>query len=248
MHAVILAAGRGSRLGPRTDDRPKGLVEVAGRPMLDWQARALRAGGMEEVTVITGYRGGDIAARGFATLENPDWNRGNMVSSLARALAAIPGPLIVSYSDILYSAATVRALAARDAPLVLSHDPDWLTLWERRFDDPLSDAETFRLGARGQVTEIGGRTTDASAIQGQFMGLVKIGTEGRGWIEALLAAQPKARLELDTTSLLSTLISAGHPVTAIPVQGAWCEVDGPRDLAVAEALVAEGRLTPEGAP
>lgn len=246
MQAVILAAGRGSRLGSMTDAAPKGMVEVAGKPLLDWQRRTLLAGGAEAVTVVTGYRGEVIADQGFETIINEDWSRGNMLSSLDRALKTFSGRLIVSYADILFDPATVRHLISSDAPLGVAYDRDWLSLWQRRFDDPLSDAETFRLEADGNIAEIGGKTGNVADIEGQFMGLMKLGIEGRKWIEDLLEARPEARLGMDTTTLLSTLIAEGKPVRGIPVTGGWCEIDDQADWEVAQALVAEGRLVLTG--
>ncbi|SIT68351.1 Choline kinase [Ectothiorhodosinus mongolicus] len=246
MQAVILAAGRGSRLGSMTDAAPKGMVEVAGKPILDWQRRALLAGGAEAVTVVTGYRGEVVADYGFGTIINDDWSFGNMLSSLDCALRTFSGPLIVSYADILYNPATVRDLIVSDSPLAVAYDRDWLSLWQRRFDDPLSDAETFRLGTDGNIAEIGGKTVNVADIEGQFMGLMKLGLEGRKWIENLLAVRPEARLGMDTTTLLSTLITEGKPIRGIPATGGWCEIDDLADWEVAEALVAEGRLVLTG--
>lgn len=60
MHAIILAGGRGERLRPLTDDRPKGMVEVAGRPILAYQLAWLRRHGIEDVTISCGYLAGVI--------------------------------------------------------------------------------------------------------------------------------------------------------------------------------------------
>jgi glucose-1-phosphate thymidylyltransferase len=62
MQAVVPAAGEGTRLRPLTDDRPKGLVEVAGRPILTHVFESLRAAGVDEIVVVVGYRGDDIVA------------------------------------------------------------------------------------------------------------------------------------------------------------------------------------------
>ena len=56
MRAVILAAGRGSRMGPMGNDRPKCLVKLDDRPLLDRQIAALRRGGVNEIGVVRGYR------------------------------------------------------------------------------------------------------------------------------------------------------------------------------------------------
>jgi len=242
MHSVILAAGRGSRLGSMTDAVPKGMIEVAGKPILEWQRRSLLAGGADAVTVVTGYRGEVIADYGFDTVVNEDWSRSNMLSSLDLALKTYPGPLMVSYADILYDSAIITDLIASNAPLDVAFDRDWLSLWQRRFDDPRSDAETFRLGAADNIAEIGGKIDNIADVEGQFMGILKIGLEGRKWIEDLLADRPEARLNMDTTKLLSTLIAEGRTIGGIPATGGWCEIDDQSDLEVANALVAEGRL------
>ncbi len=54
-NAVILSAGQGKRLSPLTDARPKCLVPIAGRPILEWQVRALATAGVDDITVVTGF-------------------------------------------------------------------------------------------------------------------------------------------------------------------------------------------------
>ena len=74
--AVILSAGKGSRLLPLTAERPKCLIELNGRSLLEWQLDALREAGVAEVVVVTGFRDDlvdAVAARreGVRTLFNP---------------------------------------------------------------------------------------------------------------------------------------------------------------------------------
>ncbi len=77
MKAIILAAGRGSRLLSLTDDRPKCLVELYGKPLLDWQIKALRDAGIQDITVVRGYLKDKITGE-FETLENPRWFKTNI--------------------------------------------------------------------------------------------------------------------------------------------------------------------------
>jgi choline kinase len=114
--AIILAAGRGSRMKSLTDEHPKCLVELRGKPLLEWQLESLRAAGISDIAVVTGYKREVLAERGLSEFHNPRWAETNMVSSLACAESWLQGePCIVSYSDIFYSPVAVQSLINSDA-------------------------------------------------------------------------------------------------------------------------------------
>lgn len=56
MKALILAAGYATRLAPLTDDFPKGLLPVGGRPMVDWIVDSVRRAGIDDITLVTNTR------------------------------------------------------------------------------------------------------------------------------------------------------------------------------------------------
>ena len=62
MHGVIMAGGRGTRLQPLTDDRPKPMVPLLGRPVIDYVKDAMLRAGVNDLVVTTGYRGEDLEA------------------------------------------------------------------------------------------------------------------------------------------------------------------------------------------
>lgn len=244
MKGVVLAAGRGSRLGTLTDDRPKCLVELAGQPLLTWQRDALAAGGAGETAVVVGYRADLLSRQGLPTFVAPRWEQTNMVVSLCAAASWLrTEPCVVSYGDIVFEPAAVRSLVAADGDLAITYDPRWHDLWSRRFDDPLDDAETFVLAEDGSVARIGGRAATVAEIQGQYMGLLRFTPASWAAVEATLdALSASQRDRLDMTGLLQLLIHSGHRVEAVPYRGAWGEVDHESDLAVCESLVAQRLL------
>ena len=251
MRAVILAAGRGSRLGHLGADRPKCLVEFAGKPLIERQIAALRRGGVEEIGVIRGYRAEMIDLPGLTYFANERWAETNMVMSLAAAAAWLrSGPAIVSYGDIFYRSELVRGLAGAPGRLVISYDRDWRRLWTRRFADPLADAETFRIDAHGQLLEIGGRTTRIEDIQGQYMGLFKFTPPAWSIVEALLATlDAPIRDKLDVTGLLRRLLAGNElSISTFGSDGQWGEVDNPQDVALYEDMVRRGELVLEDTP
>ncbi|HVV13128.1 phosphocholine cytidylyltransferase family protein [Amycolatopsis sp.] len=232
MRAVILSAGRGSRMGSRTDDRPKALLELAGRSLLDRQVAALRQAGVEDVAVVTGWQAEAFADLPLRRFHNPDWASSTMVGSLACADDWLSsGPVLVSYGDIVFGPATARALARHPGDLVVAYDPAWLTQWSARFGNPLADAESFRLAPAGLVREIGGTPGSVAEIEGQYLGLLKF--EPPGWQALLSALQTAIRLNTrqDTTGLLQDLITQGGLVHAVPTESPWHEFDHPTDIA-----------------
>lgn len=234
MRAIILAAGRGSRMGAHTDDRPKCLVEFEGRPLLDWQLQALGQAGIDEVGIVTGYRSDLLESRADMAFHNPRWEHTQMVSSLEAADAWLrDAPCVVAYSDIVYTADQVALLTDSRAALAITYDPDWLDKWSARFDDPLDDAETFRLNG-DRVTEIGARPTDIGQIEGQFMGLLRFTPEAWAALRALRDQMPaEGRAQQQMTHALQTMIEHGTTVVGLPTQQRWFEFDSADDLAAA---------------
>jgi choline kinase len=233
MKAIILAAGRGSRMKNMTDNRPKCMVELRGKPLLEWQLASLQEAGVGEVAIVTGYKRELLAGRVSMEFYNPRWAETNMVSSLACAHEWLQSePCIVSYSDIFYEASAVGSLMKSQADLAVTYDPHWLKLWEKRFGDPLLDAETFRLKPDGTLIEIGNKPQSVDEVQGQYMGLLRF--TPAGWDEVVRIRSGLNRTECDhmhMTGTLQKVIEAGKlQVAAVPYEKSWGEVDSVDDL------------------
>jgi choline kinase len=246
--AIILAAGRGSRMGGMTAERPKCLTQLAGKPLLDWQIEALRDAGAESIAVVKGYLAETISRPDLESFINPRWSETNMVGSLACAREWLTRhTCLVSYSDIVYRPDIPLALAGAAGDIAITYDTDWLSLWRERFENPLSDAETFATDANGRLVEIGSRAQSLDQIKGQYMGLLRF--TPRGWQEVeeeLARLEPSARDRLDMTALLRRLLASGATIDTVPISGGWYEVDTASDLAIYEARAQAhgGRLWP----
>ena len=234
MKAIILAAGRGSRMKDLTDERPKCLVELHGKALLNWQLEALRAAGIGEISIVTGYRRELLTNRGLVEFHNLRWAETNMVSSLACAQELLQSePCIVSYSDIFFSPVAVQSLMACKADLAVTYDPNWLELWTQRFGDPLLDAETFKLTPDWTLAEIGNKPKSIEEVQGQYMGLLRF--TPKGWAEVVRVRSNLTSEQCDKmhmTGTLQKIIEAGRvAISAVPYEGEWGEVDSAEDLA-----------------
>lgn len=251
MRAIVLAAGEGTRLRPHTLDKPKCLVPLAGRPLLEWQAGSLRRAGVHDITVVTGYRAEQVAALGFATVHNDRFAETNMVASLMCARALLDGSddVVIAYGDLVYEARHIEALAACTAPVAMTVDRDWRSLWSLRMADPLQDAETLRIGDNGNVVELGRKPSSYDEIEGQYMGLIGVragfAPEFVRAYDALDPAGPydgRDRDNMYMTSFLQHLIDHVTPVAAVVGSGGWLEVDTTLDLETYESLHEQGLL------
>jgi choline kinase len=247
MKAVILAAGRGSRMGALTGDRPKCLTRIAGRTLLDWQRAALSTAGIRDHVVVCGYRGEMLAGEEYDTIDNPRWADSNMVVSLLAAAPVLESSdCLVSYADIVYHPTIVTALSAAPHPLAIAFDKSWEQLWRDRFAAPLADAESFR-ATGGRLTEIGARCTSLADIQGQYMGLLKFTPAGWQQLASVLERLPGETVDrLDMTALLRRLIDSGAEIGAIAVSGQWCEVDNADDVALYTRRLAMAERSGQG--
>jgi choline kinase len=240
MRALILASGRGSRLGDLTAKQPKCFTQVAGKRLVDWQRQALNQAGIQQIAVTTGYYSDSFAELFSQRFHNANWASSNMVSSMMMAEDYLSEQdTIISYSDIIYSSDAVSRLLKNQDDIAIAYDPNWLSQWQARYDNPLDDAESFS-AENHYLTDIGRRVSHLNEINGQYMGLIKLSTKGWQQITAYLAElSPEQQAKLDMTSLLQALIQRGNKIATVAINDEWFEVDTLQDLAVAEQQVAQ---------
>lgn len=250
MRCVILCAGQGTRLRPLTDDNPKCLVGLLGKPLLGHQFDTLAAAGLDDVSLVTGYAAAKLSGWGTRQFYNAEYATTNMVASLFAARALFDGrdDLIVAYSDIVYEKRVLEALIHAPGAIATVIDRDWLSLWSARMEDPLADAETLRLNDDGTLREIGLKPKSLADIEGQYVGLTKFAASVQRDVLAYYDALPRDRQfdgrnfdQMFMTSFLTSLMNQ-FSIHAAPTHAGWLEVDTLEDLTRYEAMHAAGDL------
>jgi len=178
VRAIIIGAGRGSRLMPTTENAPKCFAEIRGKRILDWTIEALRDGGCTEICFIGGYRIEAVQREypGFVFRENRDWRNNNILVSLMCAEDLMDRPFIASYSDILFTGDIVRKLVESGSELALGVDTDWREHYRPRTQHPPHDAEKV-ITRNGHVERVY-RTIPYEEATGEFIGVAKFGRGG----------------------------------------------------------------------
>jgi len=231
MRVLVLAAGEGERLLPRTAGRPKALVEVAGKPLIDRILDAFVEGGAREFVVVLGRRGDqlrDHLARrsdaGIRFVRNTEAGSGS-ARSLLHGVAAlarhVQGPFLLCMGDHLLSRDIVtRALATdgnENCVFVDSQPPPGIE----------SEATLVRLADDGTVLAIGKGLPQWDAVD---IGLFRLRTDALGHLARLPAS---AQLN----DAWQTLVGERR-LRSIDVSGAWwADIDTEADLAEAEAAL-----------
>lgn len=250
--AILIAAGMGRRLGPYTEDRPKCLVEVAGRKMVHRALDALRSIGVKQFIIIHGYLGERLMAAlanepDVTFIANPDYTRNNILLSLMCAEAAMEGGFFCSYSDIVYRPEVALALSKSRHDVSLVVDPFFAESYKGRSEHPIAEAELCSCRPSGDgllVGRVGKQAVPMAEAFGEFIGLFRVSADGARWLRSLYRRR-LAELGLEKpygraprfevaylTDLFNDLIDEGHPVHAVQIAHprSWREIDTVQDL------------------
>jgi choline kinase len=242
--AIIIGAGRGSRLKALTDSQPKCYARVGGRRIIDWTLEAFDQAGLGEQVFIGGYQIEMIRADypRLTMCHNADWQNNNILLSLLHAEAHMASGFVCAYSDILFRESIIRDAVNHPGDIVLCVDTHWRDRYADRSQHPEGDAEKV-IVEDDRVTRIH-RDISAGEADGEYIGVAKFTARGaamfrehfqrvrethagRAWREAKVFE--KAYLIL----LFQEMIEQGVPMHFVATHGDYMEIDTEEDYALA---------------
>ena len=238
MELLILAAGRGSRLGKLTDEIPKGLLKINGNSIIQRQIDIIKKElKIEKINIATGYKSekfSEIKNVGRLLIKN--WDQFNMVGTFLHAIKFreidLSKDLLLTYGDILIKENFFNNFEFKNKfKIVLPIIDDWEKQWGNRYEDPLSDLETLKYDSNFNLTEIGKRPTSFDEIMGQFAGVIFIPrNEIKNFIKVANLIFSKNR-KADMTGLLYELLKQNNliEVSKVP-DSTWYEIDTLKDF------------------
>ncbi|MEQ9058735.1 MAG: phosphoenolpyruvate mutase [Gammaproteobacteria bacterium] len=245
--AVVLAASQGDGLADLTDDRPKVMLPVNGKPLLHRLVESCKRAQLDPVTVVAGYKADRIAAPGIRLVVNDAHASTGELASLACARACLDGDVVVMYGDLLFRGYVLRGLVESEHALTVVVDslpatrattgapdyaycsaPDDRSLWEQ-------DVWLERVVTTPQQ--------DGRRADGRWIGMLAArgaGARGRGGVLGGLAARADFA-ELGMRDLINALIEAGRRIHVVYVNGHWLDVNSLSDLEHAGAFTSGQR-------
>jgi choline kinase len=225
LRAIILAAGKGSRLEPVSGESVKCLVELGGMTLIERQFSYLRACGITQIAVVVGFQAERIrrtCGPNVEYVENPIFAETNSLYSLWLARHLFGDGFVVMNSDVFFHPQLLRDL------LTAQHQDAVLVSWR---DHTKYGDEEMKVKVRGgQLLDIS-KTMDPNEADGENVGMVKFSATGArvlaNELDKLIAEgakkswAPRAFLEFSKTRPLHAVSTRGFP---------WIEIDFPDDL------------------
>ena len=237
MRVIILAAGQGTRLRPLTDNIPKCMVQLEGKPLIEYQLDVFKRLNITDVHVATGYREDVIDFNNITKHFNKDFETTNMVHTLFCAEDIMDDDLIITYGDIIYKDEVLQKIIDSDAGVSVIVDKGWREYWAARMDNPLADAETMKLNSDGTIKELGKKPTSYNEIEGQYIGMMKFSKEALKKIREYYHGLDKNKIydgkdykNMYMTSFLQSIADNVTPIKAVTINNGWMEVDCPEDI------------------
>ena len=247
MRAIIIGAGRGSRLNALTDNQPKCYAPIGGRRILDWTLDAFDGAGLGDSggpVFVGGYRidhlRGDYPQMTFC--HNADWQSNNILLSLMHAELHMTDGFVCAYSDILFRDTVVRHAIDHPGDIVLCVDTHWRDRYTDRTQHPEDDAEKVILDG-DRVVHVH-RDIDSDDADGEFIGVARLNADGARLfrehyhrVRREFAGKPWRQAAVFEKSYLIVLfeemLEHGVQIHMVTTQGDYMEIDTEEDYALA---------------
>ncbi len=238
--AIILSAGQGSRLLPLTEQKPKCMLDIAGRSILQWQLDALIAAGISEIHVITGFHSDQVEAHlathypnagQIRTLFNPFYNVSDNLASCWMARQHMDNDFLLINGDTIFEPAVLEVvLASPAAPVTLTIDV------KESYDE-----DDMKVKLDGNSVKNVSKILNAEDTSAESIGMLYFRGQGALDFKANLESQMRSLQGLKSWFLSVVDMMAGQgKVEACNVSGKrWAEIDFIADLEAAEKLLAD---------
>ncbi len=227
------------------------MLKIRGKPILQNILDVLRENGVNDISVIRGYKKEKIIFPELTYFENIDFGNTNILHSLICAREKLEEAknekedVIISYSDIWYGSSVVNKLKISKEHISAVVDIDWQDYYEGRTDHPVDEAENVIFDDNQKIMKIGKHIFTHETPknrQGEFIGLWKFTYKG---IEIFLKHFDRLNLKLQKldsfqntkewqkayiTDIFQELIDENEEIHCTIIQGNWKEFDTVQDF------------------
>ena len=248
--SVILAAGKDTNLFPLTEDIPKTLLDIKGKPILQRQIEMLKKVGIDDIAVVRGYKKHKINFPNLIYFDNDDYENTGILASLFFAREFMDRDTIVLYGDILFEIKILKKLLEAQHDNILVVDRGWEKRYQESQENHPFPPELTILSNKGQGIEIKSVGEDVSdtVSTSEFIGLAKLSIKACSILRDLYQDvyypdpykefhQAKQMLTASFIDFIQELINLGETISALEIWRDWIEVDTFEDYRLAWKLI-----------
>ena len=230
MKAIILAAGKATRLLPLTKSMPQCMLKLGNETILEKQVKYLKNSGIYSITVVTGYLSEKVEKfckeLGIKTMFNPFYEVSGMALTLWVIKDELKDGFLLLYSDVVFEPKIIQGLLKNKGDICLAIKKDGLR----------EEAEKV-IEKEGIIEDVNKANMDKK--NGEFVGIAKFSDKGAKKLVIELSSTAKINLDATFIEVIDNLIKRGEAVSAYDIKDAsFIDIDFPRDLEKAEKLFA----------
>lgn len=261
VRAIILAAGFEPGLLPLIEDRPKALLDIKGKSILERQIEMLNACNIKDIVVVRGYHKDKFTLPNLRYYDNEHYEKSFDLASLFCAETELRGRCLVLYGDILFDRSILEKLLHSDQDISLVVDRAWYDQHDHAkagevppkpdlvaLRDPPEQGYRF-LPSTAETTVVNiGQQLSAAAAHGEFIGMAMFSPAGtevlrqryqqvlNGYRGGPFHEAPSLE-QASLTDMLQEIIDHGQKVSAVHIYKGWMEVDTFEDYQRAWAYI-----------
>ena len=233
--AVIVAAGFEKNFWPLNADKPKAMIEIKGKTLLERQVDLLHKCGVTRIAVVTGYKHEKVRLETIVTYHNPAYQKTHIVRSLFSAEPELQDKFIFLYGDVLFEDFVLEKLlkSKHDISLAVRPVSAGRELQKNGFSKPERDWVTTEAGS--STTRAVGHHLCLDDVNGEFLGLALFSKRGARVLRETYARALKSRRsrfhnassfeKAQFTDLIQEMIDRGEKVHAVDVRGGWIDLN-----------------------
>jgi phosphoenolpyruvate phosphomutase len=264
MKAIIVAAGFEKQLLPLIEEKPKCLLDIKGKTILERQVEILRECGIQDIVVVRGYQKDRIRLPNIHYYDNDQYEETGELFSLFCAEKDVDGPFIFLYSDILFDTGILQKLLRSHDDISLVVDRAWPEVFKSQSvrpahptdlvitrNPPPSGFRFFPLYSQDEEQDTLlkiGQHIDPNHAHGEFIGLARFSKAGakilqESYKDAVTRYSQKCFHEASNfrkaafTDMIQELIDHGQRVVCVNIYKGWMEVDTFEDYQKAWAQI-----------
>jgi len=245
-NAVVIAASKGEQLQHLTKNKPKCMLDIHGKPLLERLTSTLKKDNIGKITVVSGYKSKAIESElnlsNVNIIVNKEYNKNNELYSLYKAASEIKENCIISYGDIIFRKYILDALLSFENDIVIVVD----ALFKKKKKDYEKDlvicdrpfTGNYLLEKKPANLKYICLDEKKCKVDGQWIGLIKTNIKGSKIIkdELKILSKQKKFNSLTIPDLFNSLIKKKKKISVLYIAGQWLNVNDVFDLAEARKV------------